>query len=72
MTRSIFGWSYPPGCSGPPDQDEAPCDVCGQSIENCACPECPKCGAVGDPNCYDKHGLELTVKPKLEGDQNVS
>lgn len=20
MTRSIFGWSYPPGCSGPPDE----------------------------------------------------
>jgi len=19
MTRSIFGWSYPPGCSGPPE-----------------------------------------------------
>jgi len=24
MSRSIFGWSYPPGCSGPPDYpDEA-------------------------------------------------
>ena len=21
MSRSIFGWSYPPGCSGPPDDD---------------------------------------------------
>ncbi len=20
MSRSIFGWSYPPGCSGPPDE----------------------------------------------------
>jgi hypothetical protein len=20
-SRSIFGWSYPPGCSGPPDDD---------------------------------------------------
>lgn len=20
--RSIFGWSYPPGCSGPPDEPE--------------------------------------------------
>lgn len=19
MSRSIFGWSYPPGCSGPPE-----------------------------------------------------
>ena len=22
MSRSIFGWSYPPGCSGPPDEPE--------------------------------------------------
>ena len=22
MSRSIFGWSYPPGCSGPPEEPE--------------------------------------------------
>jgi len=22
MSKSIFGWSYPPGCSGPPDGDD--------------------------------------------------
>jgi hypothetical protein len=22
MTHSIFGWSYPPGCSGPPEGDD--------------------------------------------------
>lgn len=22
MAESIFGWSYPPGCSGPPDGDD--------------------------------------------------
>ena len=22
MSRSIFGWSYPPGCSGPPEDPE--------------------------------------------------
>jgi hypothetical protein len=22
MAHSIFGWSYPPGCSGPPDDEE--------------------------------------------------
>jgi len=21
MSRHLFGWSYPPGCSGPPDDD---------------------------------------------------
>jgi hypothetical protein len=29
----IFGWSYPPGCSGPPD-DPGPgrCDRCGKQV----------------------------------------
>lgn len=22
MSRNLFGWSYPPGCSGPPDDQE--------------------------------------------------
>ena len=26
--RSIFGWSYPPGCSGPPEDYEAPVVRC--------------------------------------------
>jgi hypothetical protein len=60
MSRSIFGWSYPPGCSGPPDESEGPCDVCGNSVENCLCHECPKCGSVGDPRCYQDHGLVRT------------
>jgi len=32
MTHSIFGWSYQPGCSGPPEPDERfqPCCIeCG-------------------------------------------
>lgn len=24
MSRDIFGWSYPPGCSGPPYDNEEP------------------------------------------------
>lgn len=27
MGKSIFGWSYPPGCSGPPDDDYAPSEL---------------------------------------------
>lgn len=31
--HSVFGWSYPPGCSGPPEYDEGPpylkCKECG-------------------------------------------
>jgi len=61
MSRSIFGWSYPPGCSGPPDNEE-PCEVCGREVDNCICPECPVCGAYGDPGCYLDHGLELTAE----------
>jgi hypothetical protein len=57
----IFGWSYPPGCSGPPD-DEAPCDVCGREVDDCICPECPTCSGVGDPKCYEQHGLVRTAE----------
>lgn len=35
---SIFGWSYPPGCSGPPDEDfddsEEPCSCVYATSEN--------------------------------------
>jgi len=47
MPHSIFGWSYPPGCSGPPEPDEQPCDICWRSIEDCTCPECQTCGVQG-------------------------
>jgi len=57
----IFGWSYPPGChSVPGDEDDGPCLVCGQSEEDCICPECPECGSVGSPECYEKHGMVRT------------
>ena len=54
---SIFGWSYPPGAatdpSAPYNQIDEPCGVCGQWESECVCPECPTCGAIGDPLCYD-------------------
>jgi len=65
MHDRIFGWSYPPGCSGPPDCDDQPCDVCGESMEDCFCPECPECGTVGDPYCYINHGLKRTEEQKF-------
>lgn len=55
----IFGWSYPPGCSGPPD-DDGPCEVCGKHIDDCICPECATCGDVGNPHCYKDHGMVKT------------
>ena len=60
----IFGWSYPPGCSGSPWDDYRPCDVCGKDVERCLCPECSVCGCQGDPQCYDQehgHGLVRTA-----------
>lgn len=54
-----FGWSYPPGCSGPPDQDEGPCEVCGLSVDDCICPVCPACQGQGDPACYQETDLGI-------------
>ena len=51
---SKFGWSYPAGCSDPPEPD-LPCAVCGVEAGACQCPECPKCGVAGDPNCYESN-----------------
>lgn len=40
----------------PWNQEEGPCDICKRSVDDCTCPECPACGAAGDPLCYDEHG----------------
>jgi hypothetical protein len=64
MSRSIFGWSLPPGCSRTPgEEDEGPCAVCGGDPEGsgpgaCICPPCIKCEEVGDPDCYEGIGAE--------------
>ncbi len=50
--------NLPPGWIEP---SEGPCVCCGVSnFEDCICPECPKCGVAGDPDCYPAHGLEYT------------
>ena len=56
MAHSIFGWSYPPGCTGPDDR-EPPCRLCW--LDECQCPECPECGGTGDPSCIADHGLVI-------------
>lgn len=55
----IFGWSYPPGCSGTPADYDMPCAVCGRG-DDCICAECPECGCQGDPTCYERHGMIRT------------
>lgn len=41
----------------PAADNEGPCEVCGFAVDDCKCPECPKCRTAGDPNCYKNHGL---------------
>lgn len=75
MSRSIFGWSLPPGVTSRMIDEaygtETPCDVCGgwpdpgPGATACICPECPVCGSFGDPKCYRdehevRHGLYRT------------
>jgi hypothetical protein len=55
-----FGWSYPPGCNSVPgDEPEPPCEVCGQFVDYCICPECPVCGEIGNPACYQEVDLGI-------------
>lgn len=69
---SIFGWSYPPGCNGTPhDEPDQPCEVCGNDLDNCICPECPECGDIGNPRCYFGHGLHRTEEQKFILECNV-
>lgn len=51
-----------PRFAGSPDQGEQPCDICQLHVDDCTCPECPKCGAFGDPKCFHQHGLDATVQ----------
>lgn len=57
MRNPDFGWWYPPGAANDPNapynQEDPPCEVCGQWPDDCVCPECPVCGDYGNPVCYD-------------------
>jgi hypothetical protein len=42
---------------------DRPCDMCGAANpDDCVCPECPVCQTLGDPKCYQHHGLRLNKK----------
>ncbi len=45
-----------------PDDFDPPCEVCGVDPDDCKCPTCPKCGVVGDMDCYDNHGLQNVIQ----------
>ena len=61
----IFGWSYPPGAASDPfapyNQDDPPCAVCGNFEAECICPECVVCRDIGNPECYEKHGVVRSI-----------
>lgn len=46
----------------------AMCECCGNTVEDCFCPECPVCEVAGEPNCYHEnvqtigHGLKFTAQ----------
>jgi len=44
------------------------CEVCGKDPSyDCTCPECPKCGVVGDPKCYELKGhLKKSIFKKIK------
>lgn len=71
MSRSIFGWSLPPGCTMQQIEEQAGafalCDVCGHSIDDCICPECSICNEAGNLNCYrpEGHGLKFTKEQSV-------
>lgn len=55
-----FGWSLPPGVTSRMIDEaygvEGPCECCGKMVDDCICPECPKCGEYGNPDCYTSLG----------------
>lgn len=64
--RGIFGWSYPPGCSSVPGDEDVYCEMCGRNIDECVCDECPICSQFGDRKCYSNHGMVITTE-QIEG-----
>ena len=72
MTRSVFGWSLPPGCTQRHIDEafggEAVCECCGHNVDSCICPECPYCGAAGDPACYNAghESDDVRLRGKME------
>ena len=46
-----------------PYDDEPPCMICERDSAECECPVCSKCGAQGDPTCFESCGLKRYADP---------
>lgn len=64
MSKSIFGWSLPPGCGTLPGEESQPpcCEECPEELFE-KCPGQDKCKEVylaGNPACCIDHKVEMT------------
>jgi len=70
VSRRIFGWDLPPGCTHRQIEEQyggdRPCPCCGILDFDCECSKCPVCEVVGDPKCYTEHGMKYS-KQQLIG-----
>ena len=63
MSR-LFGWSYPPGCSSPPE-DDCTCEVCGGDAENMGAPGGCICDYLFTKDEAKAFGGEVPTADKL-------
>ena len=64
MSRSIFGWSLPPGCGRlPGEEPDPPCVLCGRHFDLCECAPCEVCT---DPGCLE-HRLDADLVEIRDG-----
>jgi len=49
--------------------DEHHCEMCGQDTNICICPECPRCGEIGNPMCYQE--VDLGICGELHGKETL-
>jgi hypothetical protein len=69
MSRSVFGWDLPPGCTQRHIDEAAGaydiCECCNRHIGDCICDQCQTCGEYGCPRCYSddaeiSHGMKYS------------
>ena len=71
MSRRLFGWDLPPGCTMAHIEaqfgEDHPCECCGHDPADCICPECPYCHTTGDKRCYEdaSHGLKYNREQRI-------
>ena len=65
------GWNMPPGCFHVPGDEDYPCEICGNSVDDCVCPECPKCSEYGNPKCYSGKKPHLILNAEQVKEANI-